>query len=177
MGIAAEKKGRGAALYEQACNANDAKGCSRLGVARLKGEAGADKDATKAYLAFKKSCDLGYGAGCSNLGVLYEDGRGVAKDVAQAVQLYEAACSLEEFQGCHNLAALYEDGNGVTKDMPKATDLYMKACEGGIAFSCSYLGSLWLKDPNKARFGRELLERGCKEGDDFGCEQLKADPS
>jgi hypothetical protein len=54
----------------------------------------------------------------------------------------------------------------------------MKACEGGNAFSCSYLGSLWAKDPDKARFGQELLKRGCDEGDDFGCEQLKPeDPS
>lgn len=175
LGIAAERKGRGAALYEQACKSKDAKGCSRLGVAYLKGEAGVEKDPTKAFLAFKTSCELGYGPGCSNLGVMYEDGRGIDKDIDRAAELYDSACALEEFQGCHNLAAMYEDGIGVPKDMEKATDLYMKACEGGIAFSCSYLGSLWLKDADKARFGRELLKRGCDEGDSFGCDQLKED--
>jgi TPR repeat protein len=69
---------------------------------------------------------------------------------------------------------MHEDGRGVRRDISKATDLYMKACEGGVAFSCSYIGHLWTQDPEKKRFGIELLERGCDAGDTWGCEKLEA---
>lgn len=158
---------------QKGCDSEDAKGCSRLGIRYLKGD-GVEKDFGRARQLFEKSCELSYQPGCSNLGVLFEDGLGVDKDLDRARSLYREACDADEPQGCHNLAGMYEDGRGVDEDFAEATDLYMKSCEAGIAFSCSYLGSRWLEDDDKRRFGVELLERGCSEGDDFGCETLES---
>src|SRR5207302_10570025 len=50
------------------------------------------------------SCERGYAAGCSNLGVAYEHGWGVRRDVTRAVALYRQACDAGEALGCGNLA-------------------------------------------------------------------------
>ena len=54
---------------------------------------------------------------CSNLGYVYENGKGVEKDLAKAVKFYEKACSDNE--GCTELGLLYANGTGVAKDLKK----------------------------------------------------------
>ena len=51
---------------------------------------------------FKKSCDLGEGAGCNNLGILYADGKGVSQDDTKASELYKKSCDLGSADGCKN---------------------------------------------------------------------------
>jgi hypothetical protein len=55
---------------------------------------------------YQKACDGGDAQGCFNLGVMYENGRGVTKDQAKAAQLYQKACDGGDAQGCENLKAL-----------------------------------------------------------------------
>lgn len=170
LGIQAEKAGGGAALFELGCRKGDGQGCSRLGVLQLNGTGGAEKSAKKALLSFLRACELGWAAGCSNLGVLHEEGLGTEVDFETAEKLYERACDLEETQACLNLAEMMADGRGVEKNMDRATDLYMKACEGGLAKACTALGRRWLDDPKHQEFGKQLIERGCAEGDQEACE-------
>ena len=57
------------------------------------------------------------GAGCRNLGNIYEFGDGVAKDVAQAAVFFRKSCDASSggMYGCNNLGTLmYERGQGVT---------------------------------------------------------------
>ena len=70
--------------------------------------------------------------GCSNLGFMYEIGRGVAKDESRAVQLYQKGCDRGDGLGCSVLGNMYaDDGRGVPKDDNRAMQLNEKACAGG----------------------------------------------
>ena len=49
-------------------------------------------DYQKAAQLYQKACDSGSAMGCSNLGVLYEDGQGVKQNYQKAAQLYQKTC-------------------------------------------------------------------------------------
>ncbi|EAK5748022.1 sel1 repeat family protein [Campylobacter lari] len=86
-------------------------------------------DHINAIKYYKQACDLNSGISCSNLGVMYEDGKGVEKDNFKAVEFYQKACSLNDNLGCFNLAIMYENGKGIRKDTSKALEYFGKACD------------------------------------------------
>jgi hypothetical protein len=48
----------------------------------------------RATTVFQKACDLNYDRGCFNLGLSYEEGKGVKQDDFKAVKFYQKACDL-----------------------------------------------------------------------------------
>ncbi|GAA8729800.1 hypothetical protein HpBT353_01170 [Helicobacter pylori] len=97
------------------------------------------QDFSKARKYFEKACDLNNGGGCSNLGVLYQNGQGVEKNLTKAAQFYSKACELKEGDGCGALGALYYNGDGVKQDFKKAVALFEKACKLGYKKACEML--------------------------------------
>ncbi len=89
------------------------------------------QDFSKARKYFEKACDLNNGRGCSNLGVLYQNGQGVEKDLIKATYFYSKACELNNGDGCGALGGLYYNGDGVKQDSKKAAALFEKACKLG----------------------------------------------
>ncbi len=77
------------------------------------------QDFSKAKGYFEKACDLNNGGGCSNLGVLYQNGQGVEKNLTKAAYFYSKACELKEGDGCGALGGLYYNGDGVKQDSKK----------------------------------------------------------
>lgn len=61
------------------------------------------QDFSKAKKYFEKACDLKYGRGCNNLGVLYRDGQGVEKNLTKADQYISKACKLGDQEACEAL--------------------------------------------------------------------------
>ncbi|EGK7484416.1 sel1 repeat family protein [Campylobacter lari] len=55
---------------------------------------------------FRKACGLNSGDGCSNLGVMYVNGKGVRKDTSKALEYFGKACDLKSDEGCQNYARL-----------------------------------------------------------------------
>jgi len=55
-----------------------------------------------------------------NLGVLYDNGRGVPQDYVKARGWYEKAAAQGNAWAQHNLGALYDNGRGVPQDYVKA---------------------------------------------------------
>ncbi len=64
------------------------------------------QDFSKAKGYFEKACDLNNGGGCSNLGVLYQNGEGVEKNLIKAAQFYSKACKLGDRKACEMLKEL-----------------------------------------------------------------------
>ncbi|GAA8862685.1 hypothetical protein HpRN3_06010 [Helicobacter pylori] len=95
------------------------------------------QDFSKARKYFERACGLNNGGGCSNLGVLYQNGQGVEKDLTKAAQFCSKACDLNNNKGCFNLGALY-----LEKDSKKATALFEKACKLGEQLACESLKEL-----------------------------------
>ncbi|GAA7539003.1 hypothetical protein JP0016_04610 [Helicobacter pylori] len=100
------------------------------------------QDFSKAKGYFEKACDLNNGGGCSNLGVLYQNGEGVEKNLIKAAYLYSRACELKGSDGCGALGVLYYNGDGVKQDSKKAVALFEKACKLGYKKACEMLKEL-----------------------------------
>ena len=93
-------------------------------------------DYQKAAQLYQKACDSGEAGGCSNLGVLYQIGKGVKQNYQKAAQLYQKACDGGEAVGCSNLGISYQNGQGVKQNFSTAKQYYGKACDLGFQLGC-----------------------------------------
>lgn len=67
----------------------------------------------------------------TNLGVMYDNGRGVPKDEAQAVAWYRKAAEQGDANAQFYLGVMYGNGRGVPKDVVLAYMLYNIAAANG----------------------------------------------
>lgn len=78
-----------------------------------------------------------------NLGVLYDQGLGVARDYAQAAHWYQKAALQGYVQAQYNLAVLYASGLGVAQNYPEAVRWYRQAAMQGLKEAQFNLGVLY----------------------------------
>ncbi|MDP3492107.1 MAG: TIR domain-containing protein [Hyphomonadaceae bacterium] len=139
------------------------------------GKGGVEANSEDAVRLFRRSCDLGNLRACSNLGLRYAGGEGVARDDARAVALYARACEGGSVVGCNNLGFMYSDGRGVARDDARAAALYAQACEGGYMGGCRNLGLGYAtgrgvrKDEARAA---ALFDQACDGGVTMSCRDL-----
>ena len=132
----------------------------------------------RALVAAARSCDLGSGKMCSDLGVsLFAGEGGVAKDLPRAHALFERSCKLDFAEGCKNLGATWRDGIGCDKDLTKSLPAYLRACELGHAASCNEAGVQYDHGDGTATDHEravELFAKGCdgKDKDGVACANL-----
>jgi hypothetical protein len=80
------------------------------------------KDYAKALPLLQKGADAGDTYGMFNLGVLYENGQGVAQDYGTARKWYQKAAEAGDPYGMFYLGLLYDQGLGVAEDHTKARE-------------------------------------------------------
>jgi len=78
------------------------------------------KDYATAITKFRSSAEKGDVRSQNALGVMYENGRGVAQDYAEAVRWYRLAAQQGDPIAQHNLSAMYLNGQGVSQDYVRA---------------------------------------------------------
>lgn len=98
-----------------------------------------------AYKAFLAAAKEGHIDSQFNLGVMYEQGIGIAKNDKEAVFWYEKAAAQGSSAAQYNLGVLYENGRGTAVDFAKANDLYRKASLQGDALAVGNLGMLYIR--------------------------------
>lgn len=156
------------------CAKHDAASCNSLGLIYLRGT-GVAEDDSRAFAAFKQSCDGGNMPGCVNLGVLYTRGTGVAKDEVRAAALFQQGCDAGEAISCGNLANKYYFGLGVQADQNRAVILYRQACDGGSADACGDLGIMYRKGlavRSDMVMAAQLFRKSCQGSVSKGCANL-----
>jgi curved DNA-binding protein CbpA len=79
----------------------------------------------------QKAADQGNAPAQSNLGWMYQNGRGVAQDDRQAVAWYQKAADQGFADAQVNLGWMYENGRGVTQDYAEAYAWYTLAVKNG----------------------------------------------
>jgi hypothetical protein len=90
------------------------------------------------------------------LGVVYDNGYGVAKDYMEAARWYRKAAVQGHVQAQFNLATLYDLGQGVPQDSSEAAKWYKAAAEQGDSQAQNNLGIMYFlgqgvsRDPVKA---------------------------
>ena len=91
-----------------------------------------------------------------NLGVLYDEGRGVTRDRSKAIEWWTRASENGDPQAQHNLGLAYLAGTGVPRDFKQAIHWLKKCAEQGIPRSQYTLGRIYdygmgvLKNPEEA---------------------------
>ena len=101
------------------------------------------QDYAKAREWYEKAAAKGNAGAMINLGLLYDNGHGVAQDYAKAREWYEKAAAKGNADAMANLGLLYENGQGVAQDYAKAREWYEKAAAKGNASAMTNLGLLY----------------------------------
>ena len=121
---------------QKECDDGNSASCYELGILYDNAREGAAQDYQKAAELYSKACELSSGAGCSNLGFAYANGRGVDQNYAKASEFYAKACDMGNGGGCYNLGNLYAQGRGVKEDANAAEKYLKKACDMEPELAC-----------------------------------------
>jgi TPR repeat protein len=139
----------GAGPAGRACVANDANACNNFGdfyflIGWNWGRAWRFHAKTASLTAAK--CTTGDPQTCFNLGVQYEDGRGVAVDLSKAAALYLMACDARYAEACQKLGDLHWYGIGFMADKQKGAALLKEGCALGSKWACQEVDFLRQSD-------------------------------
>ena len=122
----------------------------------------------------------GYAPAQCNLGVLYNDGKGVEQGYVVARKYYELAADQGDDIAQYNLGTYYFFGFGVDQDYSEAYRLFCLAAEQGYADAifavgeCYYLGTGVVKDLEiAAEWYQKALDAGFEPRDEEEAEHLK----
>jgi TPR repeat protein len=103
----------------------------------------ARKDYTEAMKFFRAAAAKDSVAALNGIGVLYNNGWGVARDYAEARNWYEKAAARGHSAAMNSLGLLYENGRGVAQDYAAARNWYEKGTALGNDFAMYNLGRLY----------------------------------
>ncbi len=163
-----------AALYQQACQLQNAKSCTALALLYETGN-GVAKDPRYAAALYDKACHGGDFESCSALGKRYFTGDGVPRDLQQAFDFDQMACNAGDLAGCSQLGILYVRGEGVPRDPAKAMSLFKTACDGDDPAGCSALGKHYADGDLVPRDTRKAViadGKACDAGHASACTRL-----
>ena len=104
-----------------------------------------------------------------SLGVLYDNGHGVAQDYARAREVVrEGRRQGRNATATQYLGVLYENGNGVPQDYARAREWYEKAADKGDTTAMTNLGVLYDNGHGVAQDyvkAREWYEKAADKGE------------
>ncbi len=102
-----------------------------------------NQDYAQAINSFRKAALRGDASAQASLGVMYDEGQGVAKDYKQALSWYKKAAAQGNAPGQNNLGTMYNTGQGVAQDYKQAMSWYGKAAAQGYAPAQFNLGIMY----------------------------------
>lgn len=97
------------------------------------------EDYTAAYDEWLPLAELGDAEAQFNIGVLYDEGAGVARNLATAADWYRKAAAQGFIDAQTNLGIMYYHGLGVEQDHETAAHWFRLAADQGDAEATSYL--------------------------------------
>jgi hypothetical protein len=100
-------------------------------------------DYATAFREWLPLAEQGYVDAQFNLGVMYDEGRGVPQDYAQAIQWYRRAADQGNAYAQVNLGVMYDQGRGVPQDYTQAAYWYRRAADQGNADAQFNLGLMY----------------------------------
>ncbi|KAI8835951.1 hypothetical protein BJ741DRAFT_708761 [Chytriomyces cf. hyalinus JEL632] len=98
-------------------------------------------DHIKAVELFQRGMDVGSIDCICELGLQYQEGRGVTKNAVKAAELFENAIGLGDLVGCYYLENLHAEGDeGIPKDISRAVKYYERGAQADVASAILSLG-------------------------------------
>ncbi|PPD41626.1 MAG: hypothetical protein CTY16_15655, partial [Methylobacter sp.] len=108
-------------------------------------QAAARNDFASAYKLWLPLAENGEKKAQHNLGVMYNNGLGVAKDYKAAMKWYQLAAAQGYPDSQNNIAVLYDKGLGVTANTAEAFDWYQLSASQGFAEAQHNLGVMYFE--------------------------------
>ena len=90
-----------------------------------------NEDYYEAVKWYRKAAEQGHAFAQTNLGLCYEEGKGVSQDYYEAVKWYRKAAEQGQADAQHNLGVCYYNGRGVSQNTYEAIKWFRKAAEQG----------------------------------------------
>ncbi|MBF0751689.1 MULTISPECIES: tetratricopeptide repeat protein [unclassified Pasteurella] len=87
----------------------------------------------------------------SNLGMLYNLGRGVQKDQEKAYWWFSEAAEMGSVRAINNLAMMYYRGGYVRKDIPQAIKLFERTAKSKDLDAMMMLSEIYLNQKNESK--------------------------
>ena len=97
----------------------------------------------EAITKYRKAAEQGNASAQYNLGLMYEQGHGVAQDNKEAIAWYRKAAEQGDARAQYSLGIMYVNGHGVAQDYKQASVWYRKAAEQGNASAQNNLGVMY----------------------------------
>ncbi|KAF9536835.1 hypothetical protein EC957_009583, partial [Mortierella hygrophila] len=91
------------------------------------------QDYQTAMECYLKAANQGHASAQSNIGVMYDEGKGVPQDFAKAMEWFRMAADQGDARAQSNIGVMYDEGNGVPQDFAKAMEWYRMAADQGDA--------------------------------------------
>jgi hypothetical protein len=142
FGVASDEA-RGLALGMESEAAGSCFGQFVVGVCYDFGCGGVAQDDSEAVRLYSLAAAQGHAMAQSNLGRMFQKGRGVAQDYAEAVRLYSLAATQGLAVAQSNLGCMFEKGRGVAQDYAEAVRLWRLAAAQGLADAQFNLGYMF----------------------------------
>ena len=102
------------------------------------------EDSEKAiYHDTKEKAEQGNAHEQCDLGVMYQNGRGVKQDYEKAVYWYTQSAEQGNAHAQYHLGVMYQNGRGVKQDYEKAVYWYTQSAEQGNAYAQYHLGVMY----------------------------------
>ena len=99
------------------------------------------KQHQKAFWLFTQASERGHPLAQFNLGLCYENGKGIDRDINKAAECYKCAAAQGQGGAMYNLALFYMEGiGGYPRDHQKGIELLKDAAETGLCKAQSFLG-------------------------------------
>jgi TPR repeat protein len=115
----------------------------------------------------RRAAEQGDAAAQSNLGLMYDEGRGAAQDYTEALKWYRRAAEQNNATAQYNLGAMYEEGHGVLQDDAEAVKWFRRAADQGDADAQYNLGLMYEKGRGVSQDDAEAL-KWCRRAADQG---------
>ena len=102
-------------------------------------------DYATALRLFRPLANQGHAGGQFNLGVMYENGKGVPQNYAEAVKWYRLAADQGHAGAQTNLGGMYVNGWGVPQNYAEGLRWSRKAADQGVALAQNNRGGIYEK--------------------------------
>jgi len=123
----------------------------------------------------KRKAEQGDAHSQVDLGLLYENGKGVPQDYKEAAKWYLKAAEQGNASGQNNLGLMYWNGKGVPQDYNEAAKWYRKAADQGNAYGQTNLGDAYRDGKGVLRDYNEAVKwylKAAEQGNAFGQNSL-----
>ena len=140
-------------MFSAACQAGAPQACLKSGWMSFEGKGGGEPNDESAVMDFRRSCIGEVGEGCTALGLMYAEGRGLKRSKYAAMEFYAVGSEAKDGWGCHLIGQYYESKTL----MKKAHKFYERGCGYGLPAACTDLGRVYeanrgflKRDPKRA---------------------------